>query len=82
VEGGIWVASAGGGRIDHFLPDGTLSGSLAVPARLVTSLCFAGHDRRDLVVVTADNTDAPELRGCVLRTRVDVAGAPVHPCRI
>jgi sugar lactone lactonase YvrE len=82
VEGGIWVASAGGGRVDRFLPDGTLSSSLAVPARLVTSLCFAGHDRRDLVVVTADNTDAPELRGCVLRTRVDVAGAPVHPCRI
>jgi sugar lactone lactonase YvrE len=49
---------------------------------MVTSLCFAGGDRCDLIVVTADHTHDPALRGCVLRTRLDVAGAKVHPARI
>jgi D-xylonolactonase len=80
--GGVWVASAGGGRVDRYRPDGRVERSLAVPARIVTSVCFAGLDRRDLVVTTADHTEQPDLRGCVLRTRVDVAGAPVSPARI
>jgi gluconolactonase len=82
VEGGIWVASAGGGRVDRYLPDGRVERSLPVPAHIVTSVCFAGDDRRDLIVTTADHRDQPELRGCVLCTRVDVAGAPVFPARI
>jgi D-xylonolactonase len=80
--GAVWVASAGGGRVDRFLPDGRLERSVEVPARLVTSLCFAGSDRRDLVVVSADNGAEPERGGSIFRTRVDVPGAPVHPARI
>jgi sugar lactone lactonase YvrE len=49
---------------------------------MVTSVCFAGDDRRDLIVVTADNRDDPERKGSIFRTRVDVAGAPVPPARI
>jgi gluconolactonase len=82
VLGGVWVASAGGGRVDRYLPDGRVERSLPVPARIVTSVCFAGRDRCDLIVTTADHAEHAELRGCVLRTRVDVAGAPVHPARI
>jgi D-xylonolactonase len=82
VEGGVWIASAGGGRVDRYLPNGRVERSLAVPAHIVTSLCFAGADRRDLIVTTADHSGDPELRGCVLRTRVDFVGAPVHPARI
>jgi sugar lactone lactonase YvrE len=82
VEGGVWVASAGGGRIDRYRPDGRVERSLAVPARIVTSVCFAGPDRCDLIVTTADHADEPDLRGCVLRTRVDVAGAPVFQARL
>jgi gluconolactonase len=82
VDGGVWVASAGGGRIDRYTPDGRVARSLAVPARIVTSLCFAGADRRDLIVTTADHAEQPELRGCVLRTRSDVAGTPVFPARL
>jgi gluconolactonase len=81
-QGGVWVAIAGGGRVDRFLPDGSVERSLPVPARIVTSVCFAGEDRRDLVVVTADNSERPERRGTLFRTRVEVAGAPVHPARI
>jgi gluconolactonase len=81
-EGGIWVAIATGGRVDRFLPDGRIERSLEVPARMVTSVCFAGEDRRDLIVVSGDNTEHPERRGTIFRTRVDVAGAPVHEARI
>ena len=82
VDGGIWVAIAAGGRVDRFLPDGRVEQSLPVPASMVTSVCFAGDDRRDLIVVTADNRDDPERKGSIFRTRVDVAGAPVSPARI
>ncbi|MEN8181342.1 MAG: SMP-30/gluconolactonase/LRE family protein, partial [Myxococcota bacterium] len=80
--GCLWVAIAGGGRVDRLTPDGRRDRSLEVPASLVTSLCFAGSDRRDLVVVTGDNREEPERRGSLLRIRVDVTGAPVHPARI
>ena len=82
AEGGVWVASAGGGRVDRYARDGRVESSLAVPAQIVTSVCFAGNDRRDLIVTTADHADDEDLRGCVLRIRVDVQGAPVHPARI
>jgi len=80
--GCVWVAIADGGRIDRFTPAGRVDRSLAVPARMVTSLCFAGAGLRELIVVTADHTRDPSLRGCVLRTGIDVAGALVHPARM
>ena len=80
--GCVWVAMVGGGRVDRLTPDGRVDASLTVPARHPTSLCFAGADRRDLVVVTADNAEAPELRGTIFRTRAPVTGAPVHPARV
>ena len=46
---------------------------------MTTSVCLHG---RDLYVATADNTDDPERRGCLLHAEVDVAGAPVHPARV
>jgi gluconolactonase len=82
TAGCVWVALAGGGRVDRFAPDGRRDLSLEVPARVVTSLCFGAADGRDLFVVTADYAPEPERRGCVLRTRVEAQGAPVHPARI
>jgi sugar lactone lactonase YvrE len=82
ASGCVWVAIAGGGRVDRFTPAGRVDRSLEVPARVVTSVCFAGTDLRELIVVTADNAREPALRGSVLRTRLDVAGAPVPLARI
>jgi D-xylonolactonase len=82
ADGCVWVAIAGGGRIDRVTPEGRVDHSLEVPARMVTSLCFAGDDLRELIVVTADHADDPSLRGCVLRTRLDHAGAPVPIARV
>lgn len=79
AEGGVWVAVYDGGCVLRYGPDGELADRLPVPALAVTSLCFGGGDLRDLYVVTADNTDAPERAGTIFRTRVDVAGLPVHP---
>jgi gluconolactonase len=78
----VWVASAVGGCVVRLTPDGDVDRRVDVPARAVTSLCFGGTDRRELHVVTADNTEKPEAKGSVLRTRVDVAGAIVHPATI
>jgi D-xylonolactonase len=80
--GAFWVALAGAGRIDCFSIAGEQLASLAVPARMVTSLCFAGADLRELIVVTADNALEPSGKGAVLRTRAPVPGAKVHPARV
>jgi sugar lactone lactonase YvrE len=80
--GAFWVALAGAGRIDRFSIAGEKLGSLAVPARMVTSLCFAGADLRELIVVSADNSLEPSGKGAVLRTRAPVPGARVHPARV
>jgi D-xylonolactonase len=80
--GCVWAAILGGFGIARLTPDGRLDSRVDVPATFVTSLCFGGDDRRDLYVTTADNVDDAARRGTVLRGRVDVAGAPVHPARI
>jgi sugar lactone lactonase YvrE len=80
--GCVWIACYGGGCVTRFTPDGHLDQNLQVPAKIVTSLCFGGPDRRDLYVVTADNRDDPNLAGCVFRTRVEVPGLPVALARV
>src|SRR5262245_20075577 len=82
AAGCVWLALADGGRVERLTPDGRVDRTLAVPARMVTSLCFAGPELRELIVVTADHALDPARKGSVLRTRLDVAGAPVHPARI
>jgi gluconolactonase len=62
-------------------PSALLSTSRLAP-RYVTSLCFGGDDLRDLYVVTGSRGGPSENCGSVFRTRVDVAGLPLHPARI
>ena len=76
--GAIWVALLGFG-VGRFTPGGDLDSHVVVPANFVTSVCLHGHD---LYVSTADHTEQPGLRACLLRTEVDVAGAPVYPARV
>ena len=82
AQGLLWVASARGGCVARMTPDGEIDRIVDVPAQTVTSLCFGGDEGRDLYVVTADNTEAPDRGGTIFRIPVDVAGAPVHPARI
>ncbi len=77
-HGAVWVALVSGG-IARLTPDGDADRRLEPPSAFTTSLCFAG---RDLYVTTGGHSENAELRGCVFRTTVDVAGAPVAPARV
>ena len=82
AEGTIWVAEYGGGCVRGIDDAGSEVARIDVPARAVTSLCFGGHDRRDLYIVTADNTDDRSRAGTIFKTRVDVPGLEVAPARV
>ena len=81
-DGALWVAIYNGSCAARYTADGKLERKIDVPAKAVTSLCFGGNDRRDLYIVTADNTEAPERKGTIFRTRVDVAGLPAPLARV
>lgn len=81
-NGGIWVAVYGGRCAARYTPDGKLDQKVEVPAKAVTSVCFGGKDRRDLYIVTADNTEVPERKGTVFRTRVETPGLAVPLARV
>jgi sugar lactone lactonase YvrE len=82
VDGGVWVASYLGGCVQRFTALGDSDLRIDVPARMVTSLCFGGSDRRDLYIVTADNREHPERGGTIFRTRSEVPGLPAPPATV
>lgn len=80
--GTIWVADYGGGAVRGLSPSGEAIASIDVPAKAVTSVCFGGADRRDMYIVSADNTDDRSRAGSVFRTRVEVPGLPTPVARV
>ena len=82
ADGSVWVADAQGGRVAVFNHDGTHRQDLAVPLPMVTSLCFAGDDLRDLYIVTGSRGGPAENCGSIFRTRVEVAGLALPPARV
>jgi len=80
--GCIWVAVYGGRCVTRYTPDGKLDRKIEVPAKAVTSVCFGGKDRRDLYIVTADNTEVPDRKGTIFRTRVETPGVSVPLARV
>jgi D-xylonolactonase len=74
-DGGVWIAVYGEGGVSRFNPDGSFDRHVSVPATAVTSLCFAGERRDELIVVTADNTDDPSRGGTIFRVSADEVGA-------
>jgi gluconolactonase len=81
-DGSVWVADAHGGRLAVFNEDGSARPDVAVPLPMVTSLCFAGDDLRDLYVVTGSRGGPKENCGTVFRTRVEVPGLALAPARV
>lgn len=82
TDGVVWVADFGLGSVRGFSPAGEEIERVEVPAQFVTSVCFGGADRRDMYIVTADNTVDGDRRGTIFRTRAAVAGVPVPFARI
>lgn len=81
-SGCVWVAAYGAACATRFTPEGDLDLQLEVPAERVASVCLGGPDRRDLYVVTGDNSNDRSLGGTVFRTRVDVPGLPTPLARV
>jgi sugar lactone lactonase YvrE len=75
--GALWVALVSGG-IARITPAGNVDRRLEPPSAFTTSVCFSG---RDLYVTTGGHSEHPELGGCVLRTTIDIGGAPVFAAR-
>jgi xylono-1,5-lactonase len=76
--GNVWIADvSGSGAVRGFSAEGAEIGRVEVPARMVTSVCFGGADRRDMYVVTGDNTEVPDRAGTIYRTRAELPGVPV-----
>ena len=72
--GNLWIAFYGGGCIAQWSLSGTLLERIALPATLVTSLCFDPRAPQDVIVTTADNAEDPALEGCVFRLSLGVSG--------
>lgn len=81
-DGCVWVASADGGCVDAFNPDGSQKQSIPVALPMVTSVCFGGDDLRDLYIVTGSRGADKENAGSVFRMRTEVPGLPVAPARV
>jgi sugar lactone lactonase YvrE len=75
-EGNLWVACHTSNAVARLDPEGRLEERIEVPSNDVTSLCFTGATERSLIVVTADNAENPELRGCIFSTPTTVRGVP------
>ena len=82
ADGSVWVADAHGGRVAVFSPNGRHRGDVAVPRRMVTSLCFGGDDLRDLYIVTGSRGGPTDTCGTIYRMRADVAGLPLPAARV
>lgn len=79
ADGHIWVAHWGGGRISRFTPDGKLDRAIALPARQVTNICFAGPDLdRMFVSSAAIGLDATPYDGGLFEVDCGVRGLPTH----
>jgi sugar lactone lactonase YvrE len=55
AAGNVWVAMCFGGRVLCYAPDGSLIGTVTVPAQLTTSVAFGGADL-DLLLITTGRT--------------------------
>jgi len=82
ADGSVWVADARGGRVAVFEADGAHRMDIAVPRHMVTSLCFAGDDLRDLYVVTGSEGGPNDHCGTIYRTRLETPGLALAPARV
>lgn len=79
AEGHLWVAHWGGARVSRFTPDGTLDRAIALPAKQITNICFAGPDL-DRMFVSSAAIGMPEsdYDGAFFEVDSCVRGLPTH----
>jgi sugar lactone lactonase YvrE len=79
VDGALWVALWGGGRVRRYTPRGEVDLEIPVPTALVTSCTFGGTDLADLYITTAaEGTGGPPdpLGGAIFVARPGPTGLP------
>ena len=87
AAGDLWVAIYGGGRVNHYAPDGSLRHVYPIPARECTCCAFGGPGLHRLFVTTATEGWTDEQRrsdpaaGLVYRVDTDATGRPAAPFR-
>lgn len=84
VEGCLWVALAGGGKVLKLSPDGLLVGEIHLPTRMISCPAFAGEE----LYITSAEEEQPDkypesvkYGGSLFKVHVGVEGAPVHKFR-
>ncbi|WP_242127064.1 SMP-30/gluconolactonase/LRE family protein [Sphingobium sp. Sx8-8] len=79
AQGHLWVAHWGGGRISRFTPEGRLDRSIALPAKQITNICFAGANL-DRMFVSSAAIGLPESEhdGALFEVFPGVKGLPTH----
>jgi len=83
ADGSVWVALAGGSVVVGWDAAGRRVAEVAVPAELVTSVCFGGADLRTLYVLTGSNAEHPDPDGgSVFATEAPVPGLPAPVARV
>jgi sugar lactone lactonase YvrE len=77
IEGCLWIAHWGGGRVSRFTSAGELDRAIHLPASQITSCTFAGRELDRLFVTSAavDRTDEP-MAGMLFEIDPEVCGLP------
>jgi sugar lactone lactonase YvrE len=84
VDGCLWAAFFGGGRVVRYRPDGGIDRTIALPVTNPTCLAFGGRDLKTLYVTTAWKFLSPEklaaepLAGSLLAIEGAGQGLPEH----
>jgi sugar lactone lactonase YvrE len=77
IEGGLWVAEFGAGRVSRYDVEGRLERVVELPVSRPTSVAFGGETMQTLFITTMrEGTDATSeaLAGCVFVADPDVRG--------
>jgi D-xylonolactonase len=85
AEDRVWSALWDGSALIRYDNNGNIVERLHFPTRKVSSLTFAGDDRKDIYVTTAGGptkADDGPLAGALLRLRLNLAGRPEFFSRI
>jgi sugar lactone lactonase YvrE len=77
AAGGYWSAGVSAGRLNRWLPDGTLDRVVELPLRAPTMPCFGGPGLRTLYVTSLRPEGAGPDDGRLLALDVGLAGVPV-----
>ena len=77
AEGHLWIAHWDGARISRFSPEGKLDRAIALPARQITNICFAGAGL-DRMFVSSAAVGLPEsdYDGALFEVDAGVRGLP------